>query len=199
MLVAFGGAGPAHAYGVARRLGIERIVVPPSAGLGSALGLHLAPRSYHLSRTQIGTLSDLDWAAVDLAYAEMTREAVEVLKHAGVRRRDIVFSRVADMRYAGQRKELAVPLPRGKLTGRKAAAIRRAFEQEYERVYRRLHEDHDVEASTWRLVAEGPPIGTVHGLRYTYLGGARALSGRRPMMFEGWQDPRPCPVVAGKG
>ena len=62
VLVAFGGAGPAHAYGVARRLGIERIVVPPSAGLGSALGLHLAPRSYHLSRTQIGTLSDLDCA-----------------------------------------------------------------------------------------------------------------------------------------
>ena len=193
-LVAFGGAGPVHAYGVAHRLGIRRIVVPPSAGLGSALGLHLAPRSYHLSRTQIGTLGALDWASVDRAYDEMTREAVEVLNQVGVRRRDIVFSRIADMRYAGQRKELAVPLPPGKLTGRKANSIRRAFEMEYERVYRRLHEDHDVEASTWRLVANGPPIGNARDLRMTYPGGARALSGRRPMMFEGWLTPRPCPV-----
>jgi N-methylhydantoinase A len=194
-LVAFGGAGPVHAHGVARRLGIGRIVVPKWAGVGSALGLQLAPRSYHLARTHMGTLGDLDWAAVDRAYAEMTREAADVLRDAGVKRRDIGFSRVADMRYAGQRKELAVPLPRGKLSERKAAAIRRAFEEQYERVYRRIHDGHEVEALTWRLVAEGPPIVSADELRLERPdGGGLALSGRRQMLFQGWDEPRPCPV-----
>jgi N-methylhydantoinase A len=194
VMVAFGGAGPVHAYGVARRLGIGRIVVPPSAGIGSALGLHLAPRSFHLSRTHIGTLGALDWPSVDQAYGEMTREAVEVLKGAGVRCRDIVFTRVADMRYAGQRKELAVMLPPGKLTRRKAASVRDAFERDYERVYRRTHGDHEVEALTWRLVASGPPIGDVGDIGAATGSGARALTGRRPMTFDGWRSPRPCPV-----
>jgi N-methylhydantoinase A len=143
----------------------------------------------------MGTLGDLDWAAVDRAYAEMTREAADVLRDAGVKRRDIGFSRVADMRYAGQRKELAVPLPRGKLSERKAAAIRRAFEEQYERIYRRIHDGHEVEALTWRLVAEGPPIVSADELPLERPdGGGLALSGRRQMLFQGWDEPRPCPV-----
>ena len=194
-LVAFGGAGPVHAYGVARRLGIKRIIVPQSAGVGSALGLHLAPRSYHLARTVIGTLQGLDWSAVERAYAEMTREAVDVLKDAGVKRRDISFIRIADMRYAGQRKELAVALPTGRLSTRKAAAIRRAFEDSYERVYRRIHDGHDVETLTWRLVAEGPPIVNAAELHHAPQNDSRrALTGRRPMLFEGWSKARDCEV-----
>ena len=194
-LVAFGGAGPVHAYGVARRLGIKRIIVPQSAGVGSALGLHLAPRSYHLARTVIGTLQGLDWSAVERAYAEMTREAVDVLKDAGVKRRDISFIRIADMRYAGQRKELAVALPTGRLSTRKAAAIRRAFEDSYERVYRRIHDGHDVETLTWRLVAEGPPIVNAAELHHAPQNDSRrALTGRRPMLFEGWSKARDCAV-----
>ena len=194
-LVAFGGAGPVHAYGVARRLGIKRIIVPQSAGVGSALGLHLAPRSYHLARTVIGTLQGLDWSAVERAYAEMTREAVDVLKDAGVKRRDISFIRIADMRYAGQRKELAVALPTGRLSTRKAAAIRRAFEDSYERVYRRIHDGHDVETLTWRLVAEGPPIVNAAELHHAPQNDSRrALTGGRPMLFEGWSKARDCEV-----
>ena len=194
-LVAFGGAGPVHAYGVARRLGIKRIIVPQSAGVGSALGLHLAPRSYHLARTVIGTLQGLDWSAVERAYAEMTREAVDVLKDAGVKRRDISFIRIADMRYAGQRKELAVALPTGRLSTRKAAAIRRAFEDSYERVYRRIHDGHDVETLTWRLVAEGPPIVNAAELHHAPQNDSRrSLTGRRPMLFEGWSKARDCAV-----
>jgi N-methylhydantoinase A len=196
-LVAFGGAGPVHAHGVAARLGIGRIVIPPAAGVGSALGLQLAPRSYHLARTLIGTLDGLDWAAVDGAFMEMTGEAVAVLKDAGVVRRDITFRRVADMRYAGQRKQLAVPLPTGKLSARRASAIRRAFEQQYERVYRRIHDGHAVEALTWRLVAEGPPIVDVGHIRPTWAAaGTRARLDRRPMLFHGWPSPRLCPVYA---
>ncbi len=193
-MVAFGGAGPVHAYGVARRLGIGRIVVPPSAGVGSALGLQLAPRSYRLSRTLIGTLGDLDWPEVERAYAEMTAQAVDVLADAGVKRREIAFSRVAEMRYAGQRRELAVTLPPGRLTPRKAGTIRKAFERRYRAVFRRIHDGHRIEALTWRLIADGPPIIDVRALRSTGLDGARRRAGRRQMIFEGWDRPRACPV-----
>ncbi|MDP2952450.1 MAG: hydantoinase/oxoprolinase family protein, partial [Chloroflexota bacterium] len=50
-MVAFGGAGPVHAYYVARRLGIERLVVPFRAGVTSALGFLAAPASFDLVRT----------------------------------------------------------------------------------------------------------------------------------------------------
>src|SRR5207237_5047024 len=42
-LLCTGGAGPVHAWSVARKLGVSRIVCPPSAGVASALGLLVAP------------------------------------------------------------------------------------------------------------------------------------------------------------
>ena len=196
-LVSFGGAGPVHAYGVARRLGISRIVVPQSAGVGSALGLHLAPRSYHLARTLIGVLEALDWAAVEHAFSEMTQEAADVLKGVGVSHRNITFTRIADMRYMGQRKELAVTLPAGKLNAKKTTAIRRVFEESYQKIYRRVHEGHEIEALTWRLIATGPPIVEARELHQPVrTGDAGAPTGHRPMLFDGWVTPRDCPVYS---
>ena len=158
VLVAFGGAGPVHAGGVARRLGIARFVVPGSAGVGSALGLLLAPRAYRLSRTLIGAVDAIDWGAVERAFGDMAAEATAVLERAGVAAPEIAFTRIAEMRYLGQRKELAVRLPEGALDAGRAVAVRRAFEAEYERVYRRIHDGHAVEVRTLRLAAEGTPV-----------------------------------------
>src|SRR6185436_8945106 len=48
-LVAFGGAGPVHAYGLARKLGIGRVICPLGAGVMSAFGLLLAPIAVDLA------------------------------------------------------------------------------------------------------------------------------------------------------
>jgi len=45
-VIAFGGAGPVHAYGLARKLGSPELLVPPNAGVGSALGFFTAPRAF---------------------------------------------------------------------------------------------------------------------------------------------------------
>ena len=183
VLVAFGGAGPVHAGGVARRLGIGRFVVPGSAGVGSALGLLLAPRAYRLSRTSIGTVDAIDWTRVERAFEEMAGEAAAVLERAGVTGPDIAFTRIAEMRYLGQRKELAVPLPEGKLGASRTDAIRRAFEGEYERVYRRIHAGHPVETRTLRLLAEGPSI--VGSVPAPPTGAVEAPPRRRTVWLEG--------------
>ena len=59
-MVAFGGAGPVHAYGIARKLGIKRIICPTGAGVTSAIGLLIAPvavdlsASFPMARGQLG-------------------------------------------------------------------------------------------------------------------------------------------------
>ena len=194
-LVAFGGAGPVHAWDVARRLGISTIVVPPSAGLGSAVGLLLAPRSYQLVRTLMARLDAVDWRAVNRAFASMTREAAGVLRRAGVGPRQIRFTYTADMRYVGQRKEVTVELASGRLGPRDVGAIRRAFERRYAEIYHRRHVENQVEALNWRLVAVGPPITGGREIRLTARRRARLDTPRsRRVFFPEWQELRPCRV-----
>jgi N-methylhydantoinase A len=194
-LVGFGGAGPVHAYGVASRLRLRTLIVPPSAGLGSAVGLLLAPRTFRLSRTFIGTLDRLDWRRVEALFAEMVEEATAALRSAGVSDAEMRFERTADMRYRGQRKELTVNLPAKNLKHDSERALRQSFEKLYANIYHRTHVDHPVEALAWRLVAKGPPItkqpragaGTVRARKAT----PHTL---RPMLFGGWSRPRSCEV-----
>lgn len=113
-----------------------------------------------------------------------------MLERAGVEAPEIVFTRIAEMRYLGQRKELAVRLPDGKLGADQAGAIRRAFEAEYERVYRRIHAGHAVEVRTLRLVAEGAPI--VGSVAVPPAGAAELRAQLRTIRLEG--SDAPCPA-----
>lgn len=197
VLVAFGGAGPVHAEGVARRLGIARFVVPGSAGVGSALGLLLAPRAYRLSRTSIGTVDAIDWTAVEGAFREMEKKATAVLERAGVPSPEIALSRIAEMRYLGQRKELTVRLPEGNLAADRADEIGHAFEAEYERVYRRIHAGHKVELRTLRCVAEGAPV--VGSLPFPPGEAAETVARSRTVWLEGRDTPREARVYKRDG
>lgn len=196
-LVAFGGAGPVHAAGVAGRLRLRTIIVPPTAGLGSAVGLMLAPRTFRLARTHIGTLETLDWRRIEALFEELGAEAAEALCRAGVTDREMRFRRSADMRYLGQRKELTIDLPAGSLRRDAARALRTAFEAAYRRVYHRIHADHPVEAIAWRLAASGPPIRRPErAQRRRAKARAAEPTGRRPMLFAGWSRHRASPVFS---
>jgi N-methylhydantoinase A len=104
-LVAFGGAGGLHAGRLARRLAIERVLVPPHSGVFSALGLLLAaPRA-----DAVRTVMLDDGAALQQAATLIGEEAGE--------RFQTMFGRpagettlTADMRYPGQAHELVIPL-----------------------------------------------------------------------------------------
>jgi len=109
-LLAFGGAGPAHASAVAALLDISEIVYPPGAGVASALGCLVAPPAFSQARTYAGRLDALDWDRVHRLYAELEAEATAALTAAGVPPNEIVFERAVDLRLAGQYHELTVPL-----------------------------------------------------------------------------------------
>lgn len=75
-LVAFGGGGPLHACGLAERLGMRRIVVPPHAGVLSAVGLALAPERREGLRSLVSRVDALDTATLQaLLESEMARLA----------------------------------------------------------------------------------------------------------------------------
>jgi N-methylhydantoinase A len=151
-LIAFGGAAPLHAARLAQKLGIRRIVVPPDAGVGSALGFLGAPIAYEVVRTLLVRLDALEQATIDALFADMRTEAEAVVR-LGVPQGALIEARTGFMRYRGQGHEVAVPLPDGTLD---PAALRAAFDTTYARVYGRVIPRLEVEAVTWTLSLAEP-------------------------------------------
>ena len=155
-IVAFGGAGPAHACEVARILGASRVVVPLGAGVTSALGCLAAPLSFESVRSDPGLLERADWNAVNGALAEMERWGSEMLVSAGVPAEDVRVTRSADMRLVGQIHEINVPIPDGELSASKIEAIEADFHAIYQQLYARRNLSLPIEAQNWRLLVSGP-------------------------------------------
>jgi len=152
-LVAFGGAGPVHAYEVARHLGISRILYPPAAGVASALGFLVSPFVVDAVRTYPGRLGRLDWDAVAARFADMDAQVMALLRRADADVDRITMERRVDMRYAGQGYEVAVDLPPGQLGREMEVPLRRAFDAAYTRRYGTHLSTVDAEAVHWRLAA----------------------------------------------
>jgi N-methylhydantoinase A/oxoprolinase/acetone carboxylase beta subunit len=188
-LVATGGAGPVHAWGVARRLGIRRLVLPPSAGVASAHGMLTAPPAFDFARSLPALLGEVAWPAVREAVAEMRTEGAAQLARAGVTASDLAVELAADVRYRGQGEGVTVALG-DQLAGRPAHQVREAFETAYVRLYGRRPPGVEPEVLTWRLRVAGPrpvlasrPGGSAPG---------PARKGRRPT----WSEERRAFVTA---
>jgi N-methylhydantoinase A len=153
-LFAFGGAGPVHAYEIARILRLEKIVCPLGAGTNSAFGLLAAPVAIDLSRSYNVPIAGMDWARLNALFAEMQQEARTILSEAGVKKP--AFTRSVEMRFIGQGFEIPAAVPGGRLTARSLEAIKAAFHTEYRKVYDSAPGDLPLEAVTWRLRASGP-------------------------------------------
>ncbi len=153
-LFAFGGAGPVHAYDIARILRIPRIICPPGAGTNSAFGLLAAPVAVDLARSCNVAIDSADWPRVNALYRDMEREARRMLSDAGVRSPKL--ERSADVRFVGQGFELQTAVPAGKLGARAVRRIEASFHAVYRSLYDALPGALPVEAMTWRLRASGP-------------------------------------------
>ncbi|MCC7273211.1 MAG: hydantoinase/oxoprolinase family protein [Alphaproteobacteria bacterium] len=153
-MIAFGGAGPVHAYGLAKLLKLRRIVCPLGAGVMSALGFLVAPSAIDFVRSYVARLEGIDWDHLNRLFDEMEAEGRRLLADAGVT--DVAIRRHADMRYVGQGFEIGVALPAGRLGPESVAAVRDEFLATYERLFDRRIAEVPIEALTWRLGAAGP-------------------------------------------
>ena len=154
-LAAFGGAGPVHAYGLAKKLGAPRIVVPPNAGVGSALGFFTAPRAFDLVRSHKVTLEDADFKELEKIFKDMEAEGAKTLQKTGTEE-NTKFERSVDMRFVGQGSETDTPIPEKDFTKIKKEEIRRRFDEIYERLYGRTYPDSRVEFVNFKVRASLP-------------------------------------------
>ncbi len=156
-VAAFGGAGPVHAYGLARKLGAPRLIVPPNAGVGSALGFFTAPRAFDLVRTRKrkAPVLSADFVEIESLFREMEAEGELTLRKAGAEDA-IEFSRSVDARFIGQGSETNLPLSERDFTTLDPADVRRRFDEAYRRLYGRTYAESPVEFVNFRVRASLP-------------------------------------------
>ena len=172
-LIAFGGGAPLHAARLMNKLGARCVLVPPAAGVGSAVGFLAAPAAYEVARSRYMRLGAFDPKAVAAVMDEMRAEARAVVGPLTTAR--LEETRHAYMRYVGQGYEIAVEL----LPGADANTTRAAFDAAYERLYGRLIPSLDVEILSWTLTLRGAvPEQCVPTPRCTAERGARSHRGR---------------------
>jgi N-methylhydantoinase A len=154
-LIAFGGAAPLHAARLAEKLNITRVVIPPGAGVGSAIGFLRAPVAYEVTRSSYQRLSALPIEGINSMLAAMRDEALAVVS-AGAGGRPLIETRTAYMRYVGQGHEVGVEIPVRIETPRlgpdAAEVLLAAFEHQYHRLYERTIPNLEVEILTWVLL-----------------------------------------------
>ncbi|MCG8544392.1 MAG: hydantoinase/oxoprolinase family protein, partial [Alphaproteobacteria bacterium] len=182
-LIAFGGAGPVHAYGLAQILKLKRLVVPLGAGVTSALGFLVAAPAIDYVRSYVARLERIDWAHLNGLFAEMEAEARELLIAAGANADEITLTRTADMRHIGQGFEIPVPIPEGKLNGDSLEAIRESFFDSYQTLFERTVRDVPIEAMSWRLAASAPTPNIALNFTGQPESEGAALKGKRQVYF----------------
>jgi N-methylhydantoinase A len=182
-LLATGGGGPLHGYFVARKLGLKRLVVPPSAGVASALGLLIAPARVDRVATVARDIDGLDWGELEALYAGMTRDAMRVLEQTGLDPETALVSRAADIRYRGQAFELVVSLPPGPYEPASRDALLEAFRASYVEAFTRTPPAMDVEIINARISATLELRDAWAGLALASDGDVAAIKGEREAYF----------------
>lgn len=169
-LCAFGGSGPVHAVHLAAELRTRRVLVPPFAGLLSAVGLLMSEPEHHVARSHLVRVAGLDAADLGRLYRELEERALAVTGEWAPG-----LERSADVRYAGQSSVLTIPL-----RGDGAAALRHLaadFAEEYGRTYGHRLDEAPIEIVSLRVAARGDrrPVPRSHAPRSAPPAGSRQV------------------------
>lgn len=135
-LFAIGGNGPVHASTLAEASGMTRVVVPPVAGLFSALGLLFADVEHQMVGAFYRRIDKTSTADLQAAFDPLVVDGTNLLISEGYvdpTYRDIQL--FADVKYAGQTAPLPVPLPSAQLPGDSMEILRQRFEEEHQRTF----------------------------------------------------------------
>jgi N-methylhydantoinase A len=191
-LLAFGGAGPIHAWQVAKLVGSPRIISPMAAGVTSALGFMVTPIATDFVQTYLSNLDEVDWDRVNALLEDMEKIGRGRVAEAGVSPDEVTVTRSADIRYVRQGREITVPIPNGKLSKQNADTVRDSFYSVYGDLYSRYMTDVPIETVSWRVLASGPRPEIQLQMSSDEVG--PALKGERPVYFPEYEGFTDCPV-----
>jgi N-methylhydantoinase A len=180
-LLATGGSAPVHAWHVGRMLGVRRVICPPGAGVGSTIGMLMAPARIDRTASFNQTLDTANWGAATAIFARLEEDAIAIVAATGAEVDCGVARRLADMRYVGQGSEITVTLPESL----DQAAVRTTFEASYRGLFGRTLPGAMIQFVTLRLSLIAPMPGATSKLclRGSAPNDGTALKGWREVYF----------------
>ncbi|MCP4334350.1 MAG: hydantoinase/oxoprolinase family protein [Gammaproteobacteria bacterium] len=155
-MIAFGGAAPLHAGRLCEKLGISRLLVPPGAGVGSAIGFLRAPFSFEANRSVYMRLSDFAPDTIRGLLSDLEQEAAGFVRTCDANA-EIQTEFKVYMRYSGQGEEIPVIIPAAQATDPDVATYQSLFETDYAALFGRVVEGMDVEITVWSANATTLP------------------------------------------
>ncbi|MEM8811436.1 MAG: hydantoinase/oxoprolinase family protein [Pseudomonadota bacterium] len=178
-MIAFGGAAPLHAARLCEKLGIDRLLVPPGAGVGSAIGFLRAPFSFEAARSLYTRLSDFDPGSIQDLLADLEREAVAFVRTCDADA-PIETEIKAFMRYVGQGWEIPVEIDGSLRAQLDSNVLKQAFETLYTALFARTVAGLDIEITGWSVVAS-TPVPASEAVSAPVETGAPPVSGERTL------------------
>ncbi|MCY4335985.1 MAG: hydantoinase/oxoprolinase family protein [Litoreibacter sp.] len=176
-MIGFGGGAPLHACRLCEKLQLSALLIPPGAGVGSAIGFLKAPFSYEASRGLFQRMSEFDADAVNAVLGELEEEARGFVS-AGTDGQNTQTKLVAFMRYTGQGWEIPVILPHKTFNDADHDMILTAFEDAYRTLFGRVIEGLACEITNWSLTVSTRLPEVVPAERFTKGAAAESLRTR---------------------
>jgi len=196
-MIAFGGAAPLHAGRLCQKLGIGRFLVPPGAGVGSAIGFLRAPFSFEATRSAYMRLNDFSPAAARRVLEELSAEATEFVRSCDAAA-GIGTEVRAYMRYVGQGWEIPVDLGPSAAADPTAARCLALFEDAYKALFGRVVDGVEIEVTSWAVKA-ATPLPPVEEIGAAEAVAEVSVAGTRPLFDPGLAEVIEAGVVARDG
>ncbi|MDD2002071.1 hydantoinase/oxoprolinase family protein [Pseudomonas putida] len=154
-MIAFGGAAPLHASRLCEKLGIKNLIIPPGAGVGSAIGFLRAPIAFESVRSAYTRFDRFDAVKINAVVTELKDEATRFVLAADANAK-ISLELTAYVRYVGQGWEIPVAVPVKTYSAEDKSLLKDAFEQAYTNFFGRAIDGLDAEIISWSLRASSP-------------------------------------------
>ena len=155
-MLAFGGAGPLHAFNVASLMNAPQLIIPSGAGVLSALGFLLSPIAIEEITSYVCNINKMNWNKLNTMIHMMKEKGFTFLKKAGIQKKEGVVHITSDMRYSGQGHEITIDIPLKKLSEKSIIEIEQIFVKEYKLRFGRSIDNIPIESVTWRVLVSGP-------------------------------------------
>lgn len=151
-MIAFGGAAPIHAARLCEKLGMSDLLIPPGAGVGSAIGFLRAPFGFESVRSAYSRLSRFEAAAINQTITDLSAEAISFVR-SGSPEANPDLECTAYMRYVGQGWEVPVTIDVRDYADADGDLFKTLFDEQYEHFFGRVIDGLDVEIVSWSLRA----------------------------------------------
>jgi N-methylhydantoinase A len=177
-MIAFGGAAPLHAGRLCEKLGVDRLLVPVGAGVGSAIGFLRAPFSFEANRSVFMRLSDFSPSTISTLLSELEDEARGFVRRCD-QYADILSEYKVYMRYSGQGWEIPVMLTQEQAITPNMETFKELFETDYRALFGRVVDGMDIEITVWAVNATTPSMPVARATELSASGKASIDSTRR--------------------